>query len=303
MTRFGSQELLMADNINGIISQSNGSSPVLSPDSSDGKEQVERLVENGMKLVQEQKQYYSVGMQPERGVDATTNFIDQVDGDGDGLQPLPQMTRPSMQRSFSSHTLGQLRHIGAPPPSSENGMNARPSQIDCSSGMTSPVARLQPNLAEFQSMGMRPIMRRVYSAGDIQTLNGMQGSLSGGASPSFDEGNYRVGKYSMEERKIRIHRYQQKRTQRNFNKKIKYACRKTLADSRPRVRGRFAKNMDDDIPTTVLGRSKREDDDDEEGDVHANGREANGYHFDNSSGEYSDMLTSIKVEQRTVNSM
>jgi hypothetical protein len=36
-----------------------------------------------------------------------------------------------------------------------------------------------------------------------------------------------------------------------------------LADSRPRVRGRFAKNMDDDIPVAVLGR-KREDDDDEE---------------------------------------
>jgi len=55
----------------------------------------------------------------------------------------------------------------------------------------------------------------------VQTLNGMQGGLGGSASPSFDDGNYRVGKYSMEERKIRIHRYQQKRTQRNFNKKIK----------------------------------------------------------------------------------
>ncbi|KAF2603119.1 hypothetical protein F2Q70_00025188 [Brassica cretica] len=33
-----------------------------------------------------------------------------------------------------------------------------------------------------------------------------------------------------------------KRNERNFSKKIKYACRKTLADSRARVRGRFAKN-------------------------------------------------------------
>lgn len=32
--------------------------------------------------------------------------------------------------------------------------------------------------------------------------------------------------------------------ERNFDRKIKYACRKTLADSRPRVRGRFAKNED-----------------------------------------------------------
>jgi len=44
---------------------------------------------------------------------------------------------------------------------------------------------------------------------------------------------------------------------------LQHACRKTLADSRPRVRGRFAKNMDDELPVAVLGR-KREDDDDEE---------------------------------------
>ncbi|EEF29567.1 conserved hypothetical protein [Ricinus communis] len=49
-------------------------------------------------------------------------------------------------------------------------------------------------------------------------------------------------KYSPEEKKERIERYRSKRTQRNFNKKIKYACRKTLADSRPRIRGRFARN-------------------------------------------------------------
>jgi len=73
MTRFGSQELSMAES-NGI---SQGTSPVLSPNSSDGTEQVERLVENGMKMAQEQKQYYSV-MQAERGVDSTANFIDQV---------------------------------------------------------------------------------------------------------------------------------------------------------------------------------------------------------------------------------
>ncbi|KAJ8480175.1 hypothetical protein OPV22_023902 [Ensete ventricosum] len=52
----------------------------------------------------------------------------------------------------------------------------------------------------------------------------------------------RVGRYSAEERKERIERYKSKRNQRNFHKKITYACRKTLADSRPRVRGRFARN-------------------------------------------------------------
>ena len=41
-----------------------------------------------------------------------------------------------------------------------------------------------------------------------------------------------------------VSRYRQKRHERNFNKRIKYMCRKTLADSRPRVRGRFARNDD-----------------------------------------------------------
>ncbi|XP_060171416.1 uncharacterized protein LOC132602628 isoform X1 [Lycium barbarum] len=49
-------------------------------------------------------------------------------------------------------------------------------------------------------------------------------------------------KCTPEQRREKIHRYMKKRNERNFSKKIKYACRKTLADSRPRVRGRFAKN-------------------------------------------------------------
>ncbi|KAL3643166.1 hypothetical protein CASFOL_013981 [Castilleja foliolosa] len=57
-----------------------------------------------------------------------------------------------------------------------------------------------------------------------------------------EETEVKVGRYSAEERKERILRYLKKRNQRNFNKTIKYACRKTLADKRVRVRGRFAKN-------------------------------------------------------------
>ncbi|KAJ7982016.1 Zinc finger protein CONSTANS-LIKE 3 [Quillaja saponaria] len=56
--------------------------------------------------------------------------------------------------------------------------------------------------------------------------------------------NVKVGRYSEEERKERILRYLKKRNQRNFNKTIKYACRKTLADRRVRVRGRFARNIE-----------------------------------------------------------
>jgi hypothetical protein len=56
---------------------------------------------------------------------------------------------------------------------------------------------------------------------------------------------YRVGRLSHEERNQKILRYRQKRHERNFTKRIKYQCRKTLADSRPRVRGRFARNNDE----------------------------------------------------------
>ncbi|XP_048128376.1 uncharacterized protein LOC115726853 [Rhodamnia argentea] len=59
---------------------------------------------------------------------------------------------------------------------------------------------------------------------------------------NLEDPTYKVGKLSVEQRKEKIHRYMKKRNERNFSKKIKYACRKTLADSRPRVRGRFAKN-------------------------------------------------------------
>ncbi|XP_047975136.1 putative zinc finger protein CONSTANS-LIKE 11 [Salvia hispanica] len=64
--------------------------------------------------------------------------------------------------------------------------------------------------------------------------------IQGKAADESDQ--VKVGRYSAEERKDRILRYLKKRNQRNFNKTIKYACRKTLADKRVRVRGRFAKN-------------------------------------------------------------
>jgi ribonuclease P/MRP protein subunit RPP1 len=114
-----------------------------------------------------------------------------------------------------------------------------------------------------------PMMQRVMSAGDLQ-----QAPAHAAAVPAP------AARYSAEERRERIEKYRTKRNQRNFQKKItvrsslasypvlyrciartcvlyilwtdhhascvQYACRKTLADSRPRVKGRFARNVDDD---------------------------------------------------------
>ncbi|KAJ8431952.1 hypothetical protein Cgig2_000011 [Carnegiea gigantea] len=97
-------------------------------------------------------------------------------------------------------------------------------------------------------------IRRVYSTGNLPEVRMNQmaegsvrvssafGEGGRGERISIEEANSKVGRYSAEERKERIDRYRAKRTQRNFNKTIKYACRKTLADSRARVRGRFARN-------------------------------------------------------------
>ncbi|CAO2821299.1 unnamed protein product [Amaranthus hypochondriacus] len=55
-----------------------------------------------------------------------------------------------------------------------------------------------------------------------------------------------IGHCPSEERMQQLSRYRIKKSRRNFGRKIKYACRKALADSQPRIRGRFAKTEDAD---------------------------------------------------------
>ena len=69
-----------------------------------------------------------------------------------------------------------------------------------------------------------------------------QGQGPPGANGHPGDTRVRIGTLTLEERRARILRYRQKRHERNFRKRIKYNCRKTLADSRPRIRGRFARN-------------------------------------------------------------
>uniref|UniRef100_A0A5B6YLN5 Putative histone-lysine N-methyltransferase set-2 n=1 Tax=Davidia involucrata TaxID=16924 RepID=A0A5B6YLN5_DAVIN len=123
-----------------------------------------------------------------------------------------------IQRSLSSHSLQKNRFRG----------------------------QLVSSPTEFVDSETSPV-RRVFSTGDLQERINMvqhfhrsESSLSN--EISIIESMNKACRYSPEEKKERIERYRSKRNQRNFNKKIKYACRKTLADSRPRIRGRFARN-------------------------------------------------------------
>lgn len=54
--------------------------------------------------------------------------------------------------------------------------------------------------------------------------------------------NGRIGIYTREERSAIIHRFREKRKRRVWKKKIRYFCRKNLADRRVRVKGRFVKS-------------------------------------------------------------
>ncbi|CAJ2673774.1 homeobox protein 5-like isoform X2 [Trifolium pratense] len=112
-------------------------------------------------------------------------------------------------------------------------------------------------------------VQQVFNPQDFQALGTENHKLVAAAGSAnlapeishLEDSSLKVGKLSVEQRKEKIHRYMKKRNERNFSKKIKYACRKTLADSRPRVRGRFAKN--DDFGENQRPASSNHEDDDE----------------------------------------
>ncbi|XP_010671464.2 zinc finger protein CONSTANS-LIKE 7 isoform X1 [Beta vulgaris subsp. vulgaris] len=105
-------------------------------------------------------------------------------------------------------------------------------------------ATMRPNFLDFPEMdfGAAYGMRRAFSEGDIKTL--ASGNISLMHSPL--QRPLQIGNCPSEERLQKLSRYRNKKSRRNFGRKIKYACRKALADSQPRIRGRFAKTEDTD---------------------------------------------------------
>ncbi|XP_058100422.1 uncharacterized protein LOC131245169 [Magnolia sinica] len=124
-----------------------------------------------------------------------------------------------VQKSISSESLSSMEWIGRAP--------------------------VRPRFLDFQAMDLGAAigMRRAFSEGDIQTLG------NGNRNPvhSHLERMLAIGNYPIEDRRQKLSRYRKKKTRRNFDRKIKYACRKALADNQPRCRGRFAKSGEADL--------------------------------------------------------
>jgi len=55
-----------------------------------------------------------------------------------------------------------------------------------------------------------------------------------------------TAQFSAADREARVLRYREKRKNRKFEKTIRYASRKAYAETRPRIKGRFAKRTDAD---------------------------------------------------------
>jgi len=98
-----------------------------------------------------------------------------------------------------------------------------------------------------------------HSSTPVGTENGQVATLPSALSVPDANGNIagtfqmellnkdgRIGIYLPDARRARIARFHAKRKMRIWRKRIKYDCRKKLADSRPRIKGRFVKRSDMD---------------------------------------------------------
>jgi hypothetical protein len=74
----------------------------------------------------------------------------------------------------------------------------------------------------------------------------------------------RIGIYTPSERAAILSRFHHKRSRRVWNKKIRYSCRKNLADRRMRVKGRFVKRSEQEVLQLEKRRQLQEDENDEE---------------------------------------
>uniref|UniRef100_A0A0D9WSS3 CCT domain-containing protein n=1 Tax=Leersia perrieri TaxID=77586 RepID=A0A0D9WSS3_9ORYZ len=131
------------------------------------------------------------------------------------------------KQSYSSYTATDLAHSGS---SSEVGVVPEAICIGIGGGgidldFTRPKPQHQPYMTSYTA---NPPTHAQVSSVEV-------GLVPERATPAMGEG-----------REARLMRYREKRKNRRFEKTIRYASRKAYAETRPRIKGRFAKRTDHD---------------------------------------------------------
>nr|KAJ0188090.1 hypothetical protein LSAT_V11C900480280 [Lactuca sativa] len=88
------------------------------------------------------------------------------------------------------------------------------------------------SLISVEADQMRPISMN-FTEMDLKNVHGLQPQVT--------------SDQIQETRMQKLSRYRDKKTKRNFGRKIKYASRKALADGQPRIKGRFAKAEETEV--------------------------------------------------------
>ncbi|XP_073131582.1 uncharacterized protein [Henckelia pumila] len=147
--------------------------------------------------------------------------------------------------------LSEVLSIMGPTVKTDENNNAHENLLEESSFQKSISSSCLSSLENVQEAPLKPSFLDFHVM-DFGDLNGIRRSFSEGDLKATDNGNINPGKSPLgqpactsscpyEDRKEKLSRYRSKKSRRNFGPKIKYACRKALADSQPRIRGRFAK--------------------------------------------------------------
>ena len=167
----------------------------------------------------------------------------------------PAPNKRSLPRSFDSTRVASAKRqwqettnstpapLGRTRSHSARSSEPKPSPVPSGSSSKSNNSTCSISRSKVDSSETRAPRRRVVGGGGVDTL-ALTAELglvdSRRRCARRNKGSvHRVGVYTLEERAALVAKFHSKRGRRIWRKKIKYDCRKKLADKRPRLKGRF----------------------------------------------------------------